>query len=606
MINTGPYSLWGYDVGHFNIGYRKPAPTLSIKVKQWMMSDRPIGHLPTAVVDLSGLVYSDLWPDPKSTANMISASIHRFGCDIQLSQSKHRRLSPQEIFERNRFTDYAKAFIDRIRPVRNSDIPDHETWISELTSYSRLRQNELLSDYLDNKLWNGTTKKCKSFIKWESYLPAKSARGINSYSDGLKYILGPLCHAIDKATFRTRWFVKGTDPRELPKRMESLFGNRRVMETDYSSFEANHSDYLSMIEWYWFQHMASSVIGQDQLLGIINDCVLGYNVSRFKYLTAKVAQRLMSGALWTSSSNGMLNLLITSYMVMSELHPTLTGQDLGRVSFSTFIGLVEGDDGICAARQDISNERLRRLGLWFPDADKPSLKFAYGSFYGDVSFCGKVMDRESSIVLACPLKVLAKIFVLPMKYAHSKQTTQWSLIRARAMSYKTQYTHAPVIGKLCDKILYFTRGIDTSKVRDLDWYHHGLAEICRQEKLWQHEAIVPGSSRIIVARKFGITVDEQIDFESRIDAWSSIEKPLILPLGSHIGPDQAYFMREFILPVGTTFIRPKILYTNNIVYQTLRAGYLKAEERDPLAEFVESHRVPCILPYFSHSLKTLP
>ena len=62
------------------------------------------------------------------------------------------------------------------------------------------------------------------------------------------------------------------------------------------------------------------------LMGARNEC-------SFKHVHASVDERLMSGALWTSSANGMLNLLLSSYISARTVLPNaaiVTGKQIGR------------------------------------------------------------------------------------------------------------------------------------------------------------------------------------------------------------------------------------------------------------------------------------
>ena len=283
--------LWvfGYIQGDFEIKLNKPTTLIFENKMNFVLNHRRVvafyPRIRIESIDFPkrpGLVA--FIPDP-GPVNQITCVIHRFGCEMP------EKKDPLP------FVAYAKAFIRKnFKPIRDDDITTSFEWLSD-ASYSGSRKRQLME--LMSTVRNHDSKfvQNKSFIKFEGYMEPKNARGINSYHDALKLLLGPVCKAIDKSTFSTKWFVKGTDPRDWPKLLSKLFGSSRVRETDFSSFEAHHADEFAEVVAYWIKHMLRGVTIPRVYKRMILRCMLGVNVCKFHNITVRLKQRLMSGAL---------------------------------------------------------------------------------------------------------------------------------------------------------------------------------------------------------------------------------------------------------------------------------------------------------------------
>nr|WRQ65376.1 RNA-dependent RNA polymerase [Tolivirales sp.] len=453
---------------------------------------------------------------------MIAASVHRFG------RSMPNESGPSPMAQK--FLAFCKLFIMKnFRPVTDDDIKHFGFWLRH-TPYIQQRKAALARIRLELTKWGEQTAKSESFIKWEGYLEPKQPRAINSYTDESKVIIGMVQHAIDQATFRTRspeghrWFVKGSNPRTWRERMQTLFGDQQVMETDFSSFEAHHTDVFSEVVWFFVMHMLrnSAICGSFKRL--VRRMMMGVNRSTFRYIETRVDQRLMSGAMWTSWANGVLNLLLMNFMCAETLFPDADLSDLASAPDDYFSGFVEGDDAIMLNR-NIDPVLIKSMNI--------DLKFEIKQNFGEASFCGIVCDLAEPGVVTDPIKILRKFNTIPNKYLYSKPTVQLAYLRAICLSYATYLMDCPVVGQLCYTVLRRTRGFDVTRVStELDSYRKHLLQEAIAEKAWLLEPHVTMAKRMLVERHFDISIEEQLRLEEGIR--SSPEGSIYLDLSRHM------------------------------------------------------------------------
>jgi len=254
--------------------------------------------------------------------------------------------------------------------------------------------------------------------------------------------------------------------------------------------------------------MIRNLSGIKHMKHLVAKLMLGRNDIDFRTCHVEVDQRLMSGAMWTSSANGVLNLMIMSYLSAKSS----TDGDVNALSdwaLHNFRGLVEGDDGICE-HVGVSEELIAKMGL--------DLKFDVARDFTEANFCGITCDKESLVVIKDPIPVLRKFFVLPARYQNARRSVQLGLLRSRALSYAYNFHDCPVIGALVDRVLFETRSLKAIEARDVLSYHGCGIEEAQREKVWTNTANVSMSSRTIVERSFGLSVDRQIEIENCLRA----------------------------------------------------------------------------------------
>lgn len=505
----------------------KPSPTLSIRMHPRRDSDGPVAVIgPMRLVDAkSGLCeLTPLFPSISSPYNQIAATVHRFGCEMPRYDKEEMR----------RFVCFAKTFIEnKFFPLTFEECHSTREWLDS-ASYSGSRKIALFDLRRNAVTIDAATTVVKSFVKNEAYDEGKNARGINSYSDLSKALVGAIISDSDHKTFSTKWFVKGSNPRDWPEKLREVLGLEKVVETDFSSFEAHHSGPLAGIVRHWIMHMIRHV-ATNSLKRLISQMVMGRNRIEFKHLTAEIDQRLMSGAMWTSSANGVLNLLLMSYLSLRSQFPEMDSAELVDKVDSNFSGLVEGDDGICVDR-GFNTNIIADLGL--------KLKFEHHDFYGDASFCGIVCTPNMKNVVTDPVKVISRLFVLDKKFVSAKSNVQLSLLRAKALSLKVNFNDCPVIGPLCQRICDLTRGHDVRPVTsENDWKMSKLIPIAVKEKVWQRKPVVDWESRVLVSERFGVPVSLQLEWEEQIGGFTSV---LSLDLSLFRSDEKLSFCNRFV------------------------------------------------------------
>lgn len=518
------------------------------------------------------------YPDPRATANCVAASIHRFGCSMP----------DQDADEISLFLAFSKNIINKIEKLEDSDVPDFKTWLDE-SNYSggRKKMFELLRAnvvQLDERL-----VEVDSFIKDEGYDVPKHARAINSYSDESKVLLGPFIKACDKKLFSLKYFVKGTNPKCWPEKLLSLFGRSKVICTDFTSFEAHHSGPFAYLGWLYFKHMFSNLTGARAIRELVYRMVLGVNNMSFGATKVRVDQRLMSGAMWTSSLNGFLNLCIMSYLTLRAQHPKAGADELFS-HFDDFRGLFEGDDGICE-HSEIDKNVIKRLGIRLDVEECDTFESA--------GFCSIYCDAESLSTVANPIRVLRHFFLLPVKLANASKNRVLAYLRCKAMSYKYMYPNAPVVGPLSDWVLRETRNIDHRvAIVDFDVYKVGaikeaLQSFQQNKTSFTSPADVAPSSRRIVDLVFGMPEHDQLCIEEVLR--SASRGPVDLHLDDYCGEEERKHRVDFLFPYDSSKTRavfnvPEPLHIPKIVKETLFSGLIGNSGEKP-KQVVKGYRL---------------
>jgi hypothetical protein len=428
-------------------------------------------------------------------------------------------------------TRFAKKFIKRKLPqITDLEVEDFEDWINN-SNYPGPRRRYLLQLLREIKRIDSDVTDVEGFLKFEGYMKPKQARGINSYTDLSKCLLGRLIKAVDKKWFSLPYFVKGSNPRSWPDELFKRFGLGSVLTTDFTSFEAHHRDKFAEIIAFAFEHTLEKITGFRYLKLMIKALVLGKNKIKFPICDILVLQRLMSGALWTSSANGLLNLIIMMYLYLKSKYPQVDGADL--IDFiEEFVGLVEGDDGICA-----------NTGM---DDDLPSkisviLKWERHENYSTAGFCSIYCGVGSAFVVKDPLKILSSVGVHPMKYHGLRKSKLDALDRCWALSHAYAFPGCPILSSVCRWILDNTRTVDVSCILlklDSRVHDHYIAgrQLMRQTRTPSDhygDLFVPvtDESRDVVSRVFDFDHALQLEIEK---AFNTTERVVYVDLDKYV------------------------------------------------------------------------
>lgn len=491
----------GYKVGHYEIPLNVPDVSLSIQMRiRDHVKENPVACFREMFVIQDGIgrpLLVPFVPSISDPSNMVAACMHRFGCDMP---------EPKLDVMRD-FVQYSRVFILRyVKHLADDDIKPFDAWLDGV-GYSAARRDSLRNL---RKNMIELSSKClvaKGFIKFESYKCPKNPRAILSYSDDSKVLLGPLINAMDKCQFKSlsHLFVKGTDPADWPKRLRDTFGTMPVNCTDFTSFEAHHRGDFAYIIYFWMAHILRNVSGASVWRAMIKALVLGRNEIVFKHIRVEVDRRLMSGALWTSSANGMLNMLIMSYLTLKVKFPLLCTSALVEKASTDFRGLFEGDDGITEF-VPIPQSLIDSLGL--------KLKLERQSCFEEAGFCSIYCDGRSLATVRDPKKTLQNFFMLPAEYQNSKRSKVLSYFRAKALSLKYLYPNAPIVGPMMDWVLRRTKSFDPNAALDhIDLWHKNTLLFALKSNKHKSPAVVDVTSRQMVEKIFGISYARQLTLE---------------------------------------------------------------------------------------------
>lgn len=488
----------GFEEGHYDVKMEKESEGLHIFVKKINSSSQPMAVVPTmSIVDpwVERPLLVPYIADTQSTRNMVAASCHRFGRHMDAPRGAAN------------FLEYSKLIIEQKIPrVRADDIRPFID-ILEKQGYPGGRKQQLKNVRRETWLLNKELARVKSFIKYELYEKPKIARAINSPSDGSKTILSAIMHCVDKALFSLPYFVKGTNPRDWKFIMKDLFGQEPVCETDFESFEAHHRECYSELVHFWIMHSIRDCGFSNAEKRLISRLVLGTNKCEYKYVTATIKERLMSGALHTSSANSLLNFLIMSYLHLQTLYPNATPTELVE-HFSEFKGLFEGDDGITASSR-IDQGLINGLGI--------KLTPKFHNRYNEAKFCGVMCDFDTGLCVKDPRKVLRNLFVLQKKFLDSKSSVHEGLLRARVLSLMYSFNECPMIAPLCQAVCDATASVDLRRaMSETGYWDRPLLEKAVKERVWRQRPEIKDSTRALMYERFGIHPREQLAFEASV------------------------------------------------------------------------------------------
>jgi len=508
-------------------------------------------------------------PDLHNLSNQYYSSLHRFGAEMP---------SGQPIAQQN-FSRFAAGFLRHFVPVL-----DFNADLSFETFYQNSNKSKEFRDHLRNtaiehldRNYTERDLRTGSFIKHESY-PIKSgfdadkystgqptadpddhsrnefkpARSINAYNDWIKASLGATTRAFDSVIFGLEWFVKHIPVRERPARLHELFGENPVCTTDFSSFECHHRGVFANVILSTFQHVFANTFSEYEF-ALMQELLTTTNYSEFSTVDVIVPETLMSGAPWTSSANGFLNLQIMSFLCLStqlgkDISLPLSDADLDQyynallVSPKRWIGRFEGDDGIFIG--DVRESDVQLLGI--------KLKLERHRSFATASFCGILLGCDRDIhggpaSFTEPIKVLVNFFILPEIYRGFRYAMLQALIRAKAFSFYYQYSACPIVGALAYWTLYKTRSIDCrhvmlGEISRSYWHGRLYAEILEylgneepsplsiQEgsarilpesrgKWFQRQTNISQESRAHFELTYGISIEWQLEFEREIELW---------------------------------------------------------------------------------------
>lgn len=443
-------------------------------------------------------------------------------------------------------------------PPSASDAELRAIWNRE-NSYSAKRiahLTELHDIYMQEHPdeWIEDLKQCKMFIKEEFYPEKKHPRLIISRCDTFKTLVGPFIHAFDHELFYgklSKFFVKGKDSGWKVRRMQEIHNAYPlVLETDYSSFEGSQSRTITQaIEETVFEHFFQH---HPRILELIK---MTYEDIRFEVLPPAAIKKQIeqgrlqplepniysknyrlglvgnrkSGEMWTSSGNGLMNLVIMHYLA-----------DKLNVAFD---GIVEGDDGFFGVTSDaIQPHHYAKLGF--------TIKLQYETDPNNLSFCGLRFARDGTYLID-PERLNRIGWSEKRKYFRSGKKLRLKLLKAKCLSLLAEAPNCPITSIFAYNVV--TRIKSKAKFSDLDWWDRRILEENIESKPISRP-IISRQARIDFHQMFGIGPAQQIAIENSFDEdwWNNfyVDLPdhpdsyvegLVAPVSGHrIATDGAY------------------------------------------------------------------
>lgn len=415
--------------------------------------------------------------------------------------------------ERRRFLNYSKGFIKSYVPrLAKADVPTMKEWLTQ-SKYTQAVKRQFEECWEDLRLAAKDWVNFGAFLKDEDYDVAKIPRTINGPTMRAKILIAYLQYAMDKKLAHdplySKWCVKGTDPKDWPKRLESMFGGRAVYNTDFSSFECHHRGEMAEVNWYWHRHMLRDVDVTACQWEILHHAIKGVNKNRLSGANATIDETLMSGVSWTSMSNQLLNLLICSYLTLRSRYPGYSNARLIRRA-RYFVGLFEGDDGFFEYFK-IRARFIANLGV--------ALDLDYHQDYSTAGFCSIQIDRVAQQCCVDFNKVLRTFFKLPIKYAGAKESKCLALLRARALSYIHVAGSSPMTAALAHRVCELTKGHDVRHILHMiDDRKIEYVEAALRDKSYLTRKEITLATREAYERAFKVPVARQLAIEAQITA----------------------------------------------------------------------------------------
>jgi len=345
-------------------------------------------------------------------------------------------------------------------------------------------------------------KHCKvnSFQKDETYPTYKAARAINSRTDAFKVRVGPIFKLIEKELFAKEYFIKHTpvDMRAEEIKRELTQENSKIIGTDYTAYEALFTkEFMEIVEFQLYQYMTTEIEDQEWYK-IVSHALSGENHCQFRNkFTMVVDATRMSGEMCTSLGNSFANLM--SMMFIAE-----------ETRMENLRGRVEGDDGIFTFYGETPTAKdFAEIGLIIKIDEYDSLT--------EGSFCGIITDETEMINVTDPISSLLDFGWTTRQYADSRDHKKKKLLRSKALSLAYQYPGCPVLSALGKYGLRVTEGVGYD-LGDMNEYER---EIFRQMQQ-KHKSKIPDKevgpqTRLLVQRKFGLMVEDQLIIENYLD-----------------------------------------------------------------------------------------
>jgi hypothetical protein len=373
-----------------------------------------------------------------------------------------------------------------------------------------------------------------------------------SRSDYIKVWIGPVIKKMEKLLYfdpdtqeGCKCFIKhvpeGKARSEHKTNMLYAVG-RRYGETDFTSFESLTAQIQHVCEFSLFRYMAGENVRVRQMIKEFESMCCGTNRMIYKDATVNVHGHRMSGEMTTSIGNGWTNLMLLTFM----------GREVHDYSSECPI-IIEGDDGLISENPKnvhlYSPQNFEKLGF--------KIKIDWYDNISDACFCGVTYDPNDGINVTDPLEELATFGWSLGNSVYAPEKRHKELLIAKAYSLAYQYPGCPIVHELPKMVFRILgRELDWSKFMELPYFNNwqrGQLTNAKQAKLeCLLEAKPTYLTRVLVERKFHVTIKQQLDIEAKLRSMREICELDIAPDPAW-GLDQSVLLGKYkkTFPTGT-------------------------------------------------------
>jgi hypothetical protein len=355
---------------------------------------------------------------------------------------------------------------------------------------------------------------CECFIKSETYPEWKAARPIKSRTDRWKAHVGPGFHAIGEILFGHKFFIKKIPLPERTKYMKELFERFKLLNcTDFSKFESHFIRcVMECCEFVFYDYVLQFAPIRSWFMADIRKVLAGRQRFVYPWFTTSFEATRASGEMCTSSGNGFSNYAIFDYLC-----------ELFQVDDKAAV--FEGDDSVNSVLPvtvSFNTQDYTDMG-W-------NCKLMQTESFNEASFCGIVGDQDDMVQVCDIREAVANFGWTGRRYVNADEKTRRALLRAKGYSLVYQYPGCPVLQEL---------GLYALRVTNSPVIHKRLIRMLNKQTAWSdrytHEKFgflneliirglelpirdVPINTRVLVARLYNISVEEQIATEALLRA----------------------------------------------------------------------------------------
>jgi len=370
--------------------------------------------------------------------------------------------------------------------------------------YPLHRKQELLEKWKKVfDIWNPKYKKCKSFQKTESYPEYKHSRGINSRTDEFKCMVGPIFKLIEEQLYKHPAFIKHVPVADRPAYIREMLyrSGAKYIATDYTSFEALFTaEIMESVEFELYDYMTQDLPEHGDFMRMVREVLGGINHCVFKDFWVDLEATRMSGEMCTSLGNGFSNLMFMLYVCEC-------------IGATEVAGVVEGDDGLFVFKGTAPTAQdFADLGL--------IIKLEVHNRLEEASFCGLIFDPEDLVNVTDPIAAVADAGWTDARYATAGLAAKLGLLRCIGLSLAHQYPGCPIIQSFAWYVLRVTAGANVEKaLANGPWntYDRTQLLLAYKDRLKIAPRDVPANTRSLVSRKYGISVEDQLNIENHFD-----------------------------------------------------------------------------------------